>query len=583
MRTIRFLLLAAAVAAYAQEVPQGGAEQVFVTAIEVVADVRDSKGNVPAGLKPADFVVLEDGIERPVVGVDYLDAQPIAGAIDTSGQPAAGTAPAPKGNWQNVIYFETTLANGPGRVTAAREMMKHVDTLVQMGTVDVVFANPIPTALVRNSRDAAAIRAALEKVAASSGTNQLAAQRREYLRDAANLRSISALKSQSPQTSNSKVVMDYGSGSGGTSSTPTTSSSSSLRGEFDSTGEAHTATLDTNSLRPYIDQEIRMINSFRESLMSWLSSYRKHTPRNLLLVSDGFDLDPAEFYGGLSSGKAQAELKNLVSQSSLGSTGSKLAEALAAGAWTAISIPSDNNADGWVDDSTVSAIGRVHAGTVNKRNTSPRAFLLRPLDPLNAIADATGGKVVPNSAGLGAAIEGLDDKIKITYQVDRKPDGKTRKVQVRARDANLKVHAAKFAASTTPEELASARALGLLKNATYGGDLATEGAVDWAAPSGPKKSGTLRAVTKVDLVKQILPPGAKGQFRITLAVQLGKEAVVVNRAVPDYDLGEGVFRFRTPLDLPANATAVVLVIEETTTGAWGSTRVDVPASATPAS
>ncbi|MCY0726022.1 hypothetical protein OVW19_30225, partial [Klebsiella pneumoniae] len=79
----------------------------------------------------------------------------------------------------------------------------------------------------------------------------------------------------------------------------------------------------------------------------------------------------------------------------------------------------------------------------------------------------------------------------------------------------------------------------------------------------------------VGLIRQLVPAGAKGHFRITLAVQIGKRVVVVNRAVSDYDLSEGVFRFRTPLDLPADATAVVLVIEETTTGVWGSTRIDI--------
>ena len=68
-----------------------------------------------------------------------------------------------------------------------------------------------------------------------------------------------------------------------------------------------------------------------------------------------------------------------------------------------------------------------------------------------------------------------------------------------------------------------------------------------------------------------------------IAVQVGKEAVVVNRAVPDYDMTEGVFRFRTPLDLPDGASKVVLVVEETTTGVWGSTRVDLATAERPAS
>src|SRR5687768_1785753 len=286
MRPISGILLVAALGLPAQELPQRGSEQVWVTAIEVVADVRDTKGNLPAGLKPGDFIIIEDGIERTVVGVDYLRAHRIAGAVDASGPTpsAAAAAPVTRPLWQNVLYFETTLANGTGRVAAAREMMKHIDTLVDMGTVDVIFANPTPVALVRDSRDAAAIRAALEKVAVSSGTNQLAAHRRQYLREVANLDSLSAIKARAGKRRgdrNVSVPMDLGPGA-----------PSTLRGEFDSTGVPQVNTMDSNSIRPYIDQEIRLINSFRGSLMTWLSSYRRHVPRNLLMVTDGFDFDP---------------------------------------------------------------------------------------------------------------------------------------------------------------------------------------------------------------------------------------------------------------------------------------------------
>jgi hypothetical protein len=573
MRRIASLFLAVTVVASAQEMPQGGGEQVFVTAIEVVADVRDANGNLPAGLKAADFIVIEDGVERTVVGVDYLRAQRVAGAIDTSAPAASAPTAAPAADpvsrplWQNVLYFETTLANGTGRVAAAREMMNHVDTLTAMGTVDVIFANPTPVALVRNSRDATAIRAALEKVALSSGINQLAAHRRDYLRALANLGSLAAMKARAGKRQGEQkftTPMDLG-----------PSQPSSLRGEFDSTGTPDNATMDPNSIRPYIDQEIRLINSFRESLLTWLSSYRRHVPRNLLMVTDGFDVDPVEFYGTSATGPARTELRSFTSQ--LGESATRMAQTLAAGAWITVSIPSDNNADGWVDDATVSAVGRVHASLNRRESGITKAFFIRPLDPLNAIAEVTGGKVVPNSAHLAGVLESLDDRIRVTYQVDRRPDGKPRKIQVKARDAALKVRAAHFATSATPDSMAETRAVGLFKDAAHPGDLSPKTAVEWAKGVGPKKSGVLRAVTDIALVRQLLPPGAKGQFRITLAVKVGRDAVVVNRSAPDIDLAGGVFRFQTPLDLPATATALVLVIEETTTGVWGSTRLDIPA------
>jgi hypothetical protein len=530
MRTILGLLLCAVPIA-AQDPPRAGAEQVHVTAIEVVADVRDAEGNVPPDLKPADFILLEDEVERTIVGVDYLRAERSAGAVAADPQ---ASAPAEETVWHNVIYFETTLSHGPGRITAAREMMKHVDALTRMGTVDVVFANPSPVALIRKSRDPGAIRAALQKVASFNGINRLAAHRRAYLREFDNINSLSALLDHARPTSEAPL--------------------------FDPTNP-----------RQYIDEEVAMISDFRQSLMAWLSLYRRHVPRNLLLVTDGFDVDPVAFYGGSLRAGVKMALRGYVSQSTLAESAALMATTLATGGWTTLLIPSDNNADGWVDDASTSGIARIHAGTVSDRNSSPKALLIRPLDPLGIVADVTGGAVVPNSGRIGSTLKGLDDRLKFTYQVDRRPDGKARRIEVRPREPGLQVRTARFATSATPDDVARTRAVELLKAASYTGDLPAEATIEW--DEGARKIGLLRAVTNVDLVKQLLPAGAKAHFRITLAVQVGKNAVIVNRAVTDYDITGAVFRFRTPLELPRNASDVVIVVEETTTGAWGSARV----------
>ena len=91
------------------------------------------------------------------------------------------------------------------------------------------------------------------------------------------------------------------------------------------------------------------------------------------------------------------------------------------------------------------------------------------------------------------------------------------------------------------------------------------------------KSGTLRAAARVDLIKRLMPAGAKGNFRLTMAVQVGKDVIVINRDIPDVDMARGAVRFRTPVEVPQNATTLMVVIEETTTGVWGSARHDIPA------
>src|SRR5688572_25628472 len=194
MRTTIVLLFAFAFNAFAQQATHLE-PQVFVTAIDVVADVRDASGKLPPGLTAADFVILEEGVARPIIGVDYLRMDSPIGAVESGAAPAAVTPPAPseqRAPWQVVLYFESALSNGMSRRRTAEQLIKQTDEMVQMGRVDVIFADPTPVALVRNSRDPVAIREALQKVVASTGINQLARHRREFMLDVAGVSSLSA-------------------------------------------------------------------------------------------------------------------------------------------------------------------------------------------------------------------------------------------------------------------------------------------------------------------------------------------------------------------------------------------------------
>ncbi|HEY0788089.1 MAG TPA: hypothetical protein VGE86_05555, partial [Thermoanaerobaculia bacterium] len=78
------LALAGAQPSIAQTPEPRFAERAFVTAIDVVAEVRDAKGATPADLTPADFRLLENGVERKIIAVEYLDPARAAAAPDAS-------------------------------------------------------------------------------------------------------------------------------------------------------------------------------------------------------------------------------------------------------------------------------------------------------------------------------------------------------------------------------------------------------------------------------------------------------------------------------------------------------------------
>src|SRR5687768_9119969 len=108
-------------------------ETMNVTAIEVVAQVRDRSGSAPKDLKPSDFVVLEDGVQHPVIGLDYL-ALPRPQRADpaaTIEAPQPQPVPEKRSEWHFLFYFESELSSAPGRKLVAESIDRDVDRLVE--------------------------------------------------------------------------------------------------------------------------------------------------------------------------------------------------------------------------------------------------------------------------------------------------------------------------------------------------------------------------------------------------------------------------------------------------------------------
>src|SRR5688572_17399191 len=164
--------------------PGFGAE-IRATAVEVVIEVRDAAGQVPAALRPEDFQVLEDGTEQPVIGVERMRGaaavpgaapavatQPGAPAAATSTATASGPATVP---WQSVVYFDLTLSATPTVQGAAAALRDQADRLVGLGEVQIVLADPAPQVRLAPTRDAEALRRALDEIHRQTpGRNEVA-------------------------------------------------------------------------------------------------------------------------------------------------------------------------------------------------------------------------------------------------------------------------------------------------------------------------------------------------------------------------------------------------------------------------
>lgn len=540
MRAAALSLLLAAATVLAQQAPTFTEAPVYVTAIDLIAEVHDRAGNVPADLTPADFIVLEDGQEKPVIGVEYLKlevpatkvALPAPVVADSSVPAPAAPVRSTASDWQIVVYFDCYLSSETNRRSAAQSIEKQLDDLTQLGTVEIVVADPDPALLLQATRDGAAIRAALHEVTTKhSRPNRLLRHRRRFIDE----RELSAGQ-----------------------------------------GDARVVAF----LRPYIAEEIQMMNRFRWGLNDWMSHYPRHTPRALMLISDGFELDPGVFYsqsiGSNASPQLLIQVQREAAEYNLDRENEKTAELLASGGWITISTPGGFGAAGeWIDDASRSGVGRTRdLIRLGSAQTKPTFLINHNRQPLEHYADATGGAVLANASKLHDAVASLAQRVKITYQVARPPDGRVRKVEVKARRANLRVRTSQWASSTTAEEVASARVASLLRGRDERGDIPLKAKIEWVTKErGGRFGGLLFVNADLEELAPILRD-AKPTFRVTIAARGGGQAFAVHRTVTEWDRASMSFAYSAPITAPNGKISIAVSVEELGTGAWGAAVVE---------
>lgn len=527
--------------AVAQE-PTRTEAAVNVTAIELVAEVRGEDGKVPRDLKAEDFTVLEDDTERQVIGVELLDEGAPAAPGDAGGTmrvPYMGS----KTNWQIVIYFDTLFSSTINLRKISETLATQAEELARMGTVEIVVGDMTPTLVVPATRDVETMRAGFKKAVSRGAKDFLTVHRRRFVRD------------QDDKTS-----------------TPRRNTAATPR-QRDADPEARDIIqpmIRLDQVRPYIMQEIEMAQRFRRNLLEWMARYPQQRPRALMIVSGGFEYDPANYYFGFAQGSRDAQkAREEFSQYDLGSPIAQMAKALAASSWTTIAVDAPTGAgDQWIDDSGRSGIGRIR----NLRTDDPgpgSAFSnSRTRDPLLEFADATGGSVVQRGQ-LAETIAGLGQRVKITYQVSRPPDGKPHRVAVRTKLPGVTVRTVKWSSEATPDDIAATRVVQILRDGGPVGELPTTVNVEWSPATTGRRTGNIVVESTLTAIPS-LASSRSTAFRVSiLAREAGQQPMLIHRMVTDYDPSKGVFQYTAPITAPASKLELVVSVEELSTGIWG--------------
>ncbi|MGB6363128.1 MAG: VWA domain-containing protein, partial [Thermoanaerobaculia bacterium] len=151
----------------------------------------------------------------------------------------AGDSP---GDWQVVVYFDAPLSTPEGLKIAARTLARQAESLITLGPVEVVLADPLPRLFLAASRSSTEVEEALKDVPLDSfAAGELAWLRQRFL--------------AAVDSADSETVANHALG-----------------------------------------QEVALLEQQRSGLLRWLADRPSRGPRVVFLVQNGFDLNPREFY-----------------------------------------------------------------------------------------------------------------------------------------------------------------------------------------------------------------------------------------------------------------------------------------------
>jgi Ca-activated chloride channel family protein len=521
-------------------------EVVNVTAIQLSVDVRDRNGNVPPDLKPEDFVVVENGIERAVTAVEYerIDAR-LEGQTDAA--PPATSAEKPDRNI--VIYVDLELSHPQTVREAILGLSKEASRLTALGPVDVIVTNPEVRWIVRGATDAQALAEALQEVSRLHANDRLAAHRRAVLSDL-------QLRTRPAERMQMKLF------------------------------EARAA----------IAAEEELVTRFHTRMTRVVHAVPRRGANVMFLVSDGFDLDPIDFYAEyLDQPSEIPHLRNAWSSTSA-RLHDEFSRSLATTGWTVAAMSGGIVAD-FADDASHSGAGKVPAFLSRNNQTASGVSVSAPgpgssgagsvgtmrhrRDALLAITDATGGSIASAAPEFAKTISMISSRVRITYQVPRAPDTKPRKIEVRVKREGVRAAASRWTSSSTPEVTAAARALEQLRG-SGAGELPAAARIQLAANADRRNraSGSLEVRLGLEPLGAMRERLDRTTVRVSIAVESETAAAnVMHQTIENYDLSKlQRILFTAPLHVDPKVRRIAVVMEELSSGMWGGTSIEIPAS-----
>ncbi len=512
--------------------------------VRLSVQVTDARGKVPQDLTASDLEVSEAGTVMPVAALERW---------------SAARAPA-----RVALYVDRALSSSGTLQRSAAALRGLARQLAALGEVELVVAGVEPETRLR-SRDELVLSETLARAALTeTGERRILQLRQHVLRE---VRPASPAASATPEA----------------------------------VAETVTAA---------IEEELGLVRDRYRQLLAWAASggaarrdlEAPQSPRLLLLVTDGFDLDPVGFYlRHLDDRATRAVIRGAARLETLEGPVDDTARALAALGWTVLPVQIAPAADddkgleyapiavGGERGEATSAPGiRLRPGSLFGRRGAepdepgvPEAGYLDARAPLELLAAASGGEVVTTDSALGDALTRFAGRFELRYVSALPLESSLEAIEVRAKRPGLSVRGRRWLARGIPQQVADVRVGRLLDGIEDDGglDVAAVLQLDRQPESDGAEAG---ARLEARLALRDLEAASPGEawtsgdgalFRVTLAVAAAGPPRISYEVVRADDL-EGLeeWRYRAALELPAGATEVAVLVEELATGAWGGRR-----------
>ncbi|MEM6794526.1 MAG: VWA domain-containing protein [Acidobacteriota bacterium] len=354
-----------------------------------------------------------------------------------------------------------------------------------------------------------------------------------------------------------------------------------------------------------LEEEQELVSERLQQMVAYLTRPRAGDvgqigPKLLFLASEGFDLDPLAFY----LGKLEPEAARLLEEKtsglpSLDAETRRFARTLAASGWIAVplSMPaeaynprgSEFSALETGDDSQRTSapgvvlrpgrlFGRSGGEEEDEDAAEEEAALMAPDRALELMADAGGGFLVQRPSELVEATARLGALRRLSWPEGLDYDDGLTPIQVTTTAPGLVVRAPRWRSRGVPSPLADLR-LDEVLAAGEAGELTLVAVLEITA-GGEEDEAPTQATLDARLDLHDLEDAAelrRSDLRVTVeALGLSGEQQILQEVILQQDLTEKrEWSVRRALELPADATAVAVVVEDMASGLWGGRRATV--------